>query len=105
MFDLEKELDKAGYKFEFTYGEFGYEWSETRVYTKDRRVFTLSDAGCSCTYFGVSYQDIHTAIGDMYEVTKVPSLQELENQRGEWSHWDTPIEEIQHKYEDLGLRY
>lgn len=105
MFNLEQELEKAGYNYEFCYGEFGYEWKETRVYTKDRRVFTLTDAGCSCTSFGEYYHDIHAAIGDMHEVTHIPSLQELERQKTEWYHWDATFEEVQQQYEDLGLRY
>lgn len=37
-----------GFEHLLTFGEFGYSWSEMRIYRKDGRLFYLSDSGCSC---------------------------------------------------------
>lgn len=96
--DVQDIID-AGYKLEFEYGEYDYSWDITFVFSKDGRVFNLSDSGCSCTSWGEGWDDVHQAIGDMYEVTKLPEL--ISSDEG-WLH-GMPLEDIRGAYRKLGI--
>jgi len=78
VFNFEDELEKAGYLFAFEYGDYGFSWDITRVYTKGGRVFDLYDSGCSCNDFGDGWYDIDTVIGEMRQVTKLSDVEDLD---------------------------
>jgi len=103
MEDLEAELKSAGYEFQFDYGSYDYSWNETRVYTKDGRVFALEDSGCSCSSYGDYYQDVHEAIGDMVEVTSLPEL-DVEYSRDSSSHTFADNDSLRAEFRKLGVR-
>lgn len=89
-------LELEGYKFEFEYGEYGYEWQITKIFTKDRRVFSLTSGGCSCNYFDDTFIDSNDAIGDLREVTSVPHINDIIDVDGD------PFG-VQEKFRQLGL--
>lgn len=102
-FDVDQALSEAGYKYEFEYGYWGYDWNITKVYTRDGRVFTLHDSGCSCSGFGDHYQDVDGAIGDLCEVTRIPQSSDIAED-WELTYFDEKVETIQEKFRGLGLR-
>lgn len=100
---IEELLDAEGYKEEFEYGYGGYDWHIYKVFSKDGRFFVLQDGGCSCSSYGDSWSDAQSAIGDMNEVTKLPTLEELASDYGT-EYWDEKVETVQQRFRDLGLR-
>jgi hypothetical protein len=102
-FDLDKALELAGYKFEFEYGDYDYSWTITKVYTRDGRVFDLTDSGCSCNGYGDHWYDVDTAIGEMTEVTRAPSAADVGAKRYRYTH-GADEETTAIRYRDLGLR-
>ena len=102
MYDIDAELLEYGYKFEFDYGEYGYDWTETRVYTKSNRVFALSDSGCSCNYFGEWFSEVNEAIGSMVEVISLPPLVGYTSDSS--SHDFTDKDSLREAFRALGVR-
>lgn len=97
--DVIRELEKLGYKFEFVYGTYDYDWHRVHVYTRDRRVFALAQNGCSCNYFGDRWTTAFDAEGDLTEVLELPALDSW------WSDTIEPdIHTIRKKLYDLGVR-
>lgn len=103
-FDLDKSLEAAGYKFEFEYGDYDYDWHVTRVYTRDGKVFDLSDGGCSCNSWGESWDTSDEAIGDMQEVTRAPSVESIILDACCSSGHGDDREKVVNQYRELGLR-
>lgn len=99
--ELDDDLAKAGYKYEFEYGEYDYSWTITKVYTRDGKVFDLSDSGCSCNHYGSDWT-VDDAIGNMEEVTRVPSMADIKEKSG--YGYSVEAEAMVAKYRDLGLR-
>lgn len=99
---VREALEGRGYKYEFNYGEWGWEWDMTEVYTKDGRVFSLNSSGCSCNSFDDSWDTVDEAIGDMKERTCVPTLEEATPKS--WASWDLSGEALREKFRELGLR-
>ena len=94
------QLIERGYTREFEYGEYGYEWDITEVWSKDGHIFELHASGCSCSSFGDYWSTVDDAIGDMHEVTSVPSFTDVYAAK----YFTESVETIQGKYRDLGLR-
>ena len=99
----EEELAERGYEFQFEYGYWDYDWQIHKVYTKDGRVFELSDGGCSCTSFGENWNSIDEAIGQMVELSRLPSVESL-SKTEYGTVYDDKGEITQEKFRDLGLR-
>ena len=98
--DWEDQLEQSGYKFEFSYGYWDYDWSQTAVYSRDGRVFTLSDSGCSCYYWGENFTR-ESVEGELEQVFDLPGIQELRDQH--FGHGQDPFD-TQEEYRKLGLR-
>jgi len=101
MHDVTKLLGERGYKFEFEYGRYGWEWDITRVYSRDGHVFSLSASGCSCNEFDDRFADADDAIGSMIENSRAPDMLELV---ASYDSYTDTAETIQARYRELGLR-
>lgn len=95
------QLEKAGYKFEFDYGYWDYDWSRVLVYSRDRRVFVLSDSGCSCNYLGDNWAADNVE-GELRELSSVPPLDEINGYLAS-GHGDDAFT-VQDQFRALGLR-
>lgn len=99
--DWRDQLEQAGYKFEFDYGYWDYDWSRTLVYTRDGRVIALSDSGCSCKYLGEDFTADNVE-SNLVQIFDLPGLTELADQH--YGHSDGDAFSIQEQYRALGLR-
>jgi hypothetical protein len=86
-------LESRGYEHQFDFGEGGYDWGWTQIYTKGGRVFHLSDGGCSCSSFmddhvrnrygpdsrWLGYEAKESVEGQLVELTSLSAAKKLKD--------------------------
>jgi hypothetical protein len=94
-----------GYETVLVLGDWDYSWSELRVYTKDGRIFYLTDSGCSCNGWNDPW---HLSESDMREIPTLEAAGKVVREFIDTGHYitdkiDTYLNAVE-KLRGLGLR-